>query len=255
MIEMRSSTFCRHRAQQISGRMPYACSLSWVFSLPRIASHRINACLGIILPCQTILYHSTTGPLGLLPSQALFTVNLPLVSSTHFTLSLLTLLGLKSLGVALCNSNHTGDRAVGHLQSEPSTIASTFASFPNPEIRIILSQNLQMRGPTGCQLSYHKEMDEPSPTWYLIFSREICLSLRIFLQAQEQSPGIFISQKLLFRIKCVRTQHDQTDWSPSVQMCHKCLIMAARFQCSILLMPSPPSSLGRQTCSHATLAL
>jgi hypothetical protein len=155
------------------------------------------ACRGIALRCHTTLCHSTTEPRDRIPSHALFTVNTPLGSSSHFNLSLFTLNGLKSVGVSLLNSSQTGDGSIGHFHSEPSMIASTLAFFPNPESSMILSPNLLTRGPLGCQLSYHNEMVEPSPTRYLIFPRAMLLSLSIFLHTQEQSPGVFNSQKIL----------------------------------------------------------
>ena len=63
------------------------------------------------------------------------------------TLSLIAMLGFKSLGMALMISCHSED-PLGQFQSPPSMIAPTLASSPKPEAEMKLFPNLLTKGPT-----------------------------------------------------------------------------------------------------------
>ena len=78
------------------------------------------------------------------------------------------------------------------------------------------------------------------------------LNLRIALQLQVHSWGIFRVQKHLPLRRFAWIQATQRD-PTLVNKLQMCFIIAALFQLATLCNPSPPSLLGKQNFSHATL--
>lgn len=181
-------------------------------------------------------------------------MNLPLELRVHLIWSgSLNLDGIRG-GKLLLISLSSTVWVMGKAQFELRMMWDTEASLGMPESRATLGLNFSIKGPSGCQLSYHKEVEWPLPSTLKMKGCTKCLIFKSFLHKQEQSPGIFKVQKFLLFIKYDLTHWHHMDCSPPEMRNQMCLAMAALFQTCMDLKPSPPSCLGEHKCSQETLA-
>lgn len=113
--------------------------------------------------------------LSLMASQADFAVKVPLGCGNQRTESSTSGFGLRLGGVWAMIAWMKGFLNLGHFQAPYAIIESTMALRDLLTLFTTLSPNLTYKGQSGCQLSNHKKLLSPLPTWYLIRGWPKCL--------------------------------------------------------------------------------
>lgn len=111
-----------------------------------------------------------------------------------------------------------------------------------------------MKGPSGCQLSYHNDVFFPLTKTLTRYGWTMGLRLSSFLETQDGLLGILSFQKFLPFIEYDLTHWHYIDCSPPEMRSQMCFAMAALFYTCMDLNPSTPSCSGEHRCSQATLA-
>lgn len=147
--------------------MPNNTILSLVVSLPWTTIQVTKLVLGILQGPQIKAAQGTVVKAFLQIFQVELIEKEPCLSGVQKTLSG-PWPGCKVSGVLSIRSLTSQVLAMGHFQAWSQTISLTLDSQLRLVSYIILSPNLSLKEPRGCQLSYHRKVFKPSPIACLI---------------------------------------------------------------------------------------